>query len=1217
MNRFLKYFGSRTAIGGAVALSLGLAVAHFGLVAAAPATALGSPPASLNAIMNQVCPGAQTCLQSTFVDPGNLDSVTVAGDTFAHVYGYRQTLNVNQTVQSKILGDLYTSSTGFDCKGGSYCMHYMVKSGNTILQKADIKLEVSSAADTSGACAGLPDCVTYTAKANASAYFKQGTIRVTILNPAYYNVHLLIIRSRCSKIGTGYCSIPSSSTSDIVVQPWIVQPVVQIHDNRNNKSWVPDYKTQSLTPTTPNKLISVYPGDIVSWRIGYMVTQGVLTTAIRGTIKYWYGDGTDLSQMTQADGSVKKDLIADNNNSPFNVTTTSTWQNTPNYTIPNSAKPGDFVCMRAATNPSAGNAGTVYSRPVCATVVFNYNLTPKTRLTASGADGATGTLVQGQLASFYNLVNNSGPSISQNNAHWRAFTFVVPAGKPVPTMNAKTSTISVNDGDGNLNLNNIYGVSSVFTNYIWRGSSDNTTGGQTNCNMAYFGASPWNLTFPVGDKTICNLNNISTSTLGVGDLLCMGVWLENYSNSAAAGTYSYSKPACYKIADKGWQLTPQICIQTNVDANFSDVNAGKWSGDDTTACQGGVSSNSITVAPGQSVYWRHRFTTNVSSPLSSPVTVKWGWQGTTSGTSITPVALQDVTVPPPGNFISGWSNVAPFSKPDKIEPIPLDTPSGTVYCRQTFAQPSDYATNSGTVTSDPACAKVIANFTNKPVTDTSSGGAVENIDFGTNVTFNNYVIDDLSAGSSTMGLVKSWTGFTFIVPAGNALPSDDVKDVSNSTLLLDGNAMVNEVYYGGDDVVNNYTWRADNNSQTNCADSSVGLGGSLATSPGGTPDQKPYNTLCNTNKISTSDLDPGDSICMAVVIQPYTSNDVGLNNNRFSRPACYTMTKSPQIQIRGADSKSGATQFGQMTALTDVKYKGGFTGSGSSNPLRGSWSQFGLISNGPIAAFGSNGATLSGSGTTGSVSANRRIACQLLFANASTGGKDCTGATVESYGNLGVQPRTITLPAVAEYTDQRLKDSGYSQISSSRNLDGLTSGTYYVTGDITIEASTLTRDQNLTLVTAADSTSPVTITIAGDIVADSEITYAADELTKLPNLTIIADKIMVQGDVTDLYGTYIARDRFFSCDQNRPGTNDLGATGYCSQQLTVTGAIISKNMPHFWRTAGAGKDAEASIPAEIIQYTPNLYLTPYAASQTGSLDHWTNSSAIQELPARL
>jgi hypothetical protein len=435
--------------------------------------------------------------------------------------------------------------------------------------------------------------------------------------------------------------------------------------------------------------------------------------------------------------------------------------------------------------------------------------------------------------------------------------------------------------------------------------------------------------------------------------------------------------------------------------------------------------------------------------------------------------------------------------------------------------------------------------------------------------------------------------------------------------------------------------------------------------------------LCNVTNISTDSLVLGDRICMALYIREFTTTDDGKGKYRFSAPACYTITKSPSLQIRGADSKSGAAYFGPEILLANPadqnslpqKYQGGFTGGSSSNPNRGSWSQYGLISNGPITSFGSTGYTQNGKTAT---SGNKAKACQLLFANTSGDrnrtSQNCTGDVAtnanEKYGTLGVRGRVITLPKTANKSaaeldkladpastaNLKVTDLAPKTSAGAISLTNLDSGVYYIkSSSLVITTSVLSPDQHLTIVAPTDTAT--TITIAGNITAATDpATGAYADLAKIPSLTIIANGINVLGynisiggnngsnqPITNLYGTFIARDSFKTCtaqyQYNSPAgiwdfVNDSGhlsgttatpisqtGQGLCSGQLTITGAIISKNRPQFLRTHGAGKD-DTTVPAEILQYTPNLYLTAFAQSQQGAADTWTIGT-VRELPARL
>jgi hypothetical protein len=230
--------------------------------------------------------------------------------------------------------------------------------------------------------------------------------------------------------------------------------------------------------------------------------------------------------------------------------------------------------------------------------------------------------------------------------------------------------------------------------------------------------------------------------------------------------------------------------------------------------------------------------------------------------------------------------------------------------------------------------------------------------------------------------------------------------------------------------------------------------------------------------------------------------------------------------------------------------------------------------------------------------------------------------------------RIITLPKTAELADipgdtpvsNRLTTA--SQLSNL-NLNSLTSGTYYASSNLAISPSSLMPNQHLTIVVLNSPTNPnASVTITGNI-TDNNATYSS--LDQIPSLTIIANHIYVSGNVTELYGTYIARDRFNTCNDpslsSQTGFNlnqtlagignssDGAWSAACKNQLTITGALISKNRPSFLRTNGAGRD-DTSTPAEIIQYSPNLYLTPYALSQLGDQVNWRLMD-LKQLPARL
>jgi hypothetical protein len=240
-------------------------------------------------------------------------------------------------------------------------------------------------------------------------------------------------------------------------------------------------------------------------------------------------------------------------------------------------------------------------------------------------------------------------------------------------------------------------------------------------------------------------------------------------------------------------------------------------------------------------------------------------------------------------------------------------------------------------------------------------------------------------------------------------------------------------------------------------------------------------------------------------------------------------------------------------------------------------------------------------------------------------------------GNFNQTGRIITLPKVAEKNASGMKqlvdqDEAKDLTNTSIKLEDLSSGTYYVKQSLTIEASKLAKGQHLVLVAP---TSTDTITIAGNIEINPS-SNSFNNLSEIPSLTIIASKIYVSGyttttntnaaantPITKLYGTYIAKDRFYTCNKSTAAalagalshSTTTTDNGLCQNQLTLQGSVISKNRPNNWRTYGAGKD-DISIPSEVFQYIPNLYLTPYALSQEGNANDW-GLADLRQLPARL
>ncbi|HEU5087469.1 MAG TPA: hypothetical protein VFT99_08490, partial [Roseiflexaceae bacterium] len=84
-------------------------------------------------------------------------------------------------------------------------------------------------------------------------------------------------------------------------------------------------------------------------------------------------------------------------------------------TVPANAVPNSQICMRLYWSPDNHNGGYEWSAPRCATVQYNYSLTPNINVAVTGVDGpVTGNFAEpGDSATFTYAVNNTGTTQSQ------------------------------------------------------------------------------------------------------------------------------------------------------------------------------------------------------------------------------------------------------------------------------------------------------------------------------------------------------------------------------------------------------------------------------------------------------------------------------------------------------------------------------------------------------------------------------------------------------------------------------------------------------------------------------------------------------------------------------------------------------------------------------------------------------------------------------------
>ncbi|MEO5690631.1 MAG: hypothetical protein ABIQ64_00410 [Candidatus Saccharimonadales bacterium] len=299
----------------------------------------------------------------------------------------------------------------------------------------------------------------------------------------------------------------------------------------------------------------------------------------------------------------------------------------------------------------------------------------------------------------------------------------------------------------------------------------------------------------------------------------------------------------------------------------------------------------------------------------------------------------------------------------------------------------------------------------------------------------------------------------------------------------------------------------------------------------------------------------GQVVCQYMQWSPGAWNSSAV---RQTPQVCITIVASPRLSIVGGDAASG----GNYACSTGG---GGFQGN-ASNP--GSFGEYGVLSTGDIVDFYSAGTT------GGSI---------LTFAN-----------TTPTFGNFS-GTRCLT-DLTGELTNNVASwDPGFS---SGQAIPGGTNH-YRVSSNISVGASTL----NAGAKTVIDARG-YSVTITGDLQYNNG---SYNSFGDAPSLVILADRILVSSNVTRMDGLFIASQNLTTCDAagdthavaaGAPARSAMSSTGVCrTTRLTINGALIVGGQLVTARTAGGG--AATELPAEIIRFRPEVFLTPYEKGVAG------------------
>lgn len=270
--------------------------------------------------------------------------------------------------------------------------------------------------------------------------------------------------------------------------------------------------------------------------------------------------------------------------------------------------------------------------------------------------------------------------------------------------------------------------------------------------------------------------------------------------------------------------------------------------------------------------------------------------------------------------------------------------------------------------------------------------------------------------------------------------------------------------------------------------------------------------------------------------------------------ACVVVGIRPTLQVWGHDARVMGMIDTSTSSVT----------SGASTVTLGSWGEYALLSNGVNFRMGSS-AGLAGGATTD----NQFDWSTLTFANLGRFG---------SYGGVAA--------TVDAYEETRTENGPYTLTTATWN---------------TLRAQNQNR--------------PI-LRVNGTLRIVNNLAYNATypSVSQLPRAIVIADDVIVDGNVSQIDAWIIAKNRLSTCAQARQGTNDFPSldsdglldSSKCRSRLTFNAPVIA-NQLYAYRTAGDGE-----APAEVFNLRADAFLSSLASGSTPT----ATTQQVTELPPR-
>lgn len=430
-------------------------------------------------------------------------------------------------------------------------------------------------------------------------------------------------------------------------------------------------------------------------------------------------------------------------------------------------------------------------------------------------------------------------------------------------------------------------------------------------------------------------------------------------------------------------------------------------------------------------------------------------------------------------------------------------------------------------------------------------------------------------GSFTRTKSMKYKAYTFVVKGGNKLSSDVMKGpksyISNVNICRSSTSAQDARGISAGQV----------RSGTPCV---TALSGEATVKAGGAWDSGEKSVYLDPAKYSG--LEAGDQICTYLTVDNWNViNDESAPSVAASNVACVKVGKRPSVQVTGSDSYADGGFMGSYYSDTEL------------NRRRGSFSQYGLLTNDAVVSnFGSGNRTNV---------ANNNGSCKLTFANTSTISGSIDANCKRNLGNAGItiNDGEISTPPtwMSSITLNNGEPISIEDIADLCRNNGKTKQClvkYGGSSDLEITGGVLPDGMNITLFTSGRANVDITDNIT---VNENKRFSSAVEIPSF-NLLVNKGSINVAARVSLLTGNYIVKGTsgtFNTCAES--DENDLGIAGKCNNKLKVNGAVISEKPPVLRRTFGSGNlvgsnqydQRYASTSAEWFNYTPNTWLTPH------------------------